>query len=115
MAPKQSPYVLVRGTKTIGEFVRTRRKAAGLTQAQAAGLAGVGTRFLSELERGKETVELGLVLRVLERFGLDLAIAPRGILGGRGTSIVSASESASERPPAEAARHQTRSEGVARK
>ena len=33
----------------------------GLTQAQAAGLAGVGNRFLSELERGKSTVELGRV------------------------------------------------------
>jgi hypothetical protein len=49
-----------------------------LTQAKAAGLLGVGIRFLSELERGKKSVELDLVLRVLDRLGFELAIAPRG-------------------------------------
>ena len=70
---------IVRSTESIGSLVRTRRKAAGLTQAQAAGLAGVGNRFMSELERGKKTVELELVLQVLERLGFELAVAPRGV------------------------------------
>jgi hypothetical protein len=35
-------------------------------------------RFLSELERGKETAEIGKVLRVLERLGLELVVVPRG-------------------------------------
>lgn len=69
---------MVRGVETIGALVRARRKAAGLTQARAAGLAGVGIRFMSELERGKKTLELGLVLEVLERMGFELAIVPRG-------------------------------------
>lgn len=54
------------------------RGSSGLDQATAAGLAGVGPRFLSELERGKETVRLGLVLQVLDRLGLELWVAPRG-------------------------------------
>jgi len=41
-------------------------------------LAGVGERFLSELERGKPTAEIGLVFRVLDRFGLTLVVARRG-------------------------------------
>lgn len=73
-----APPVLVKDAASIGALVRARRLASGLTQAQAAGLAGVGTRFLSELERGKQTVELHRVLQVLERFGFELAIAPRG-------------------------------------
>ena len=46
----------------------------GLSQLNAAGLCGVGERFLSELERGKPTVELGKVLQVLNRLGLHLVL-----------------------------------------
>jgi len=62
-----------------GAFVRRRRKAGGLTQAELAELAGVGTRFVSELERGKPTLRLDKVNRVLAVFGkcLSLADAPR--------------------------------------
>lgn len=62
----------------IGKLVRTRRKAAGLTLKDAAGMAGVGVRFLSELERGKATLQLGLAIAVLQVFGLELHILPRG-------------------------------------
>lgn len=64
--------------RQLGELVRERRKQAGLTLQQAAELAGVGTRFLSELERGKATVRLGLALQVFELFGLELWAARRG-------------------------------------
>ena len=68
----------IRTTKELGELLRIYRKSRGLTQASAAALAGVGERFLSELERGKTTAELGLVLKVIERFGLKLIVARRG-------------------------------------
>ncbi len=63
----------------IGTFVRQRRKANGLTQQQLAELAGVARRFVSELERGKETVRLGAVNQVLAVFGKTLGVieAPR--------------------------------------
>ncbi len=62
----------------IGKLVRARRKAAGLTLKDAAGMAGVGVRFLSELERGKATLQLGLAIAVLQVFGLELHVLPRG-------------------------------------
>ncbi len=70
-------FVLVKNASGVGGLVRARRRAAGLTQAQAAGLAGVGTRFLAELERGKKTLRFDHVLQVLERLGFEIAVAPR--------------------------------------
>lgn len=65
--------------KEIGEFVRARRKASGLNQQQLGELAGVGTRFVSELERGKPTVRLDTVSKVVAVFGKTLGLidAPR--------------------------------------
>jgi HTH-type transcriptional regulator/antitoxin HipB len=56
----------------LGAMIRARRKALGVTQAELAGLSGVGPRFIVELERGKPTAELGKVLRVLERLGVRI-------------------------------------------
>ena len=73
-----APYGKIQSTKQLGAVVRRRRKDSGVLQADAAALAGVGERFLSELERGKETAEVGKVLQVLERLGLELIVLPRG-------------------------------------
>ena len=62
----------------IGQLVRQRRKEAGMTLKEAAALAGVGVRFLSELERGKPTLQLGLAISVLQLFGLELHVEQRG-------------------------------------
>ena len=72
----------IRTTEDLGHAVRNARIAAGLDQITAAGLLGVGPRFLGELERGKPTVRLHLVLRVLERLGLELDLRPRGESAG---------------------------------
>lgn len=61
----------------IGAYVRERRKANGLTQCELGELAGVGTRFVSELERGKTTVRLDAVERVLAVFGKRLGVVDR--------------------------------------
>ena len=76
------PYGKICTVAEIGALVRRRRMEDGVYQSEAAGLAGVGTRFLSELERGKETAEIGKVLRVMERLGLVVWVAPRGISPG---------------------------------
>ncbi|MFO0904201.1 MAG: helix-turn-helix domain-containing protein [Pirellulales bacterium] len=68
----------ITNARDLGQLVRQRRQAAGLTLRDAAGMAGVGVRFLSELERGKATMQLGLVLEVLQLFGLELEVRPRG-------------------------------------
>jgi y4mF family transcriptional regulator len=56
----------------VGAIVRERRTAAGLTQRELAELAGVGVRLVSELERGKPTLRMDAVNRVLAVFGLML-------------------------------------------
>ncbi len=70
--------VQVETPKEVGDLVRQRRKEAGLTLKEAAGMAGVGVRFLSELERGKPTLQLGLAIQVLHLFGLELHVRARG-------------------------------------
>ncbi|MBI5201196.1 MAG: helix-turn-helix transcriptional regulator [Elusimicrobia bacterium] len=65
---------LAKSADDIGRIIRQARKDAGLKQAQAAALCGVGTRFLSDLENGKPTLQLGKVLKVLHGFGLRVLI-----------------------------------------
>ena len=54
-----------------------KRKEIGIRQEVAAGMTGVGTKFLSQLENGKETAELGKTLQVLQKMGLELYVFPR--------------------------------------
>ena len=62
--------------KQIGQLVRGTRRAQGLRQDQLAAAAGVGVRFLVEVERGKPTAQLGKVLAVLDALGCTLRIEP---------------------------------------
>jgi y4mF family transcriptional regulator len=63
----------------LGAAVRQARKARGLRLEDLAAAAGVGPRFLGELERGKPTVRLDAVLRVVGALGLRLTVEdPRG-------------------------------------
>jgi len=72
------PYGKIDSVDAIGRLLRQKRKADGLTQAEAAGLCGVGVRFFSEVENGKPTAEVGRVLRILRGLGLELTVTPRG-------------------------------------
>ncbi|MFZ1321834.1 MAG: type II toxin-antitoxin system Y4mF family antitoxin [Ignavibacteria bacterium] len=53
----------------LNEFVKEKRKLTNLTQSEMAEKAGVGLRFVRELERGKETLRLDKVNQVLKLFG----------------------------------------------
>jgi HTH-type transcriptional regulator/antitoxin HipB len=66
--------ITLRSIHDLSQAIRERRKELGLTQADAAGLVGVGVRFLSELERGKPTLEVGKVLQVIHGFGFSLSM-----------------------------------------
>lgn len=61
-------------TQAIGQLVKATRKAQGLTQEQLAATAGVGVRFIRELEQGKPSCHIGKVLAVLAMLGLDLML-----------------------------------------
>ena len=56
---------------TIGEYIKTERKKAGLTQEEFAMREGLGLRFVRELEQGKETVRLDKVNQALSMFGME--------------------------------------------
>lgn len=56
----------------LNDFVREKRKSVKLTQPELAAKAGVGLRFLRELEDGKETVRLDKVNQVLRLFGHEV-------------------------------------------
>jgi len=60
-----------------GELVRNRRKTLGMNQADLALVAGTGLRFISDLENGKETCELGKALKVLENLGIETVFEAR--------------------------------------
>ncbi|MEE1885075.1 helix-turn-helix transcriptional regulator [Pedobacter flavus] len=60
--------------KSISTFIKNSRKKHKLTQEELAFKAGVGLRFLRELERGKETVRLDKVNVVLNMFGKELGV-----------------------------------------
>lgn len=57
----------------LSEFIKARRKLVGLTQPELAGKAGVGLRFVRELEQGKATLRLDKVNQVLQLFGYEMA------------------------------------------
>lgn len=61
----------------LGASIRHARKAMGLRQAEAALLCGVGVRYLSDLENGKETIRLGPALKVIAGLGLVLSIGQK--------------------------------------
>jgi len=54
------------------QFVKQRRKQLGLTQQDLAERAGVGLRFIRDLEQGKETLRMDKVNEVLALFGHEL-------------------------------------------
>lgn len=64
----------IRDTKALGALIRKLRRERGVTQVQLAGLAGVGERFVSEVERGKSTAEVGLVMKLVERLGFRVYV-----------------------------------------
>ena len=59
----------------IGDIIRATRKAAGLRQDELAGAAGVGLRFIVDLEAGKPTAQIGKTLHVLAALGCSVNIA----------------------------------------
>lgn len=79
-----NPYGKIRTSQDLGRLIRLRRRESGIAQADAAALSGVGPRYLSELERGKESAELGKALLVLQRLGLDVWVLPRGAMPEKG-------------------------------
>jgi y4mF family transcriptional regulator len=63
-------------SQQIGQLIRDTRKKLGVTQKDLALTSGTGLRFVIDLERGKETCEIGKALRVLQTLGIKLTLTP---------------------------------------
>jgi len=60
----------------IGRLARQTRRDLGVTQRDLALTSGTGLRFIIELEKGKETAEIGKVLTVLQTLGIQITLTP---------------------------------------
>lgn len=78
MMKDDRPYGAIRTAGELGRVARTHRKSRRLTLETISGLGNLSTRFLSEFERGKETAEIGKILKALRTLGLEVIIQPRG-------------------------------------
>ena len=67
----------------IGRIVATARRRRGLSQAALARALGVTQNWISEIERGKETAQIGRILRVLSFLGVRLAVGEAPWIAGR--------------------------------
>lgn len=72
----QSPYGVVTKLETIGALARHHRKTQKATLETVRELSGLGLRFLSDFERGKNC-RIGKVLLALRHYGLEVVIVPR--------------------------------------
>ena len=62
--------------KQIGAVIRETRKNLGVTQKDLALTSGTGIRFIIDLEKGKDTCEIGKALRVLNTLGIKITLTP---------------------------------------
>ncbi len=65
----------IRSPQQLGDALRVARKQLALTQPQLALAAGVGVRFIVDLEAGKPTVRLENVLRVIDALGGEIHLS----------------------------------------
>lgn len=64
------------GPMTLSDFLKDKRKKLNLTQQQLSDKAGVGLRFIRDLEQGKTTLRMDKVNQVLKLFGQELGPQP---------------------------------------
>ena len=70
-------YGSIHSTAELGALARRHRKSRDITLQTLSGVANLNMRFLSEFERGKETAEIGKVIKALSTLGLEIVIQPR--------------------------------------
>ena len=64
-------------TNDFGKAIRNRGKELGYTQSYISDVTGFSASFISDLENGKPTIELGRALHLAQMLGLDLSISKR--------------------------------------
>ena len=72
------PVSCIHNASELGKLIRLFRVSQHFTLEKVSGMTNIGMRFLSELERGKETAQLGKVLQIINQLGLEVVIQARG-------------------------------------
>ena len=70
--------MIITDATSFGQTIRKRRKELGYTQAFVAEFSGFSVSFISDLENGKSTAELGKAIYLANLMGLDCSLIPRG-------------------------------------
>jgi len=70
---------IVRSAAELGQAARQQRKRQQVSITEVAPLINLGPRFISEVERGKDTAEIGKVLQLLDGLGLAVLILPKSV------------------------------------
>ncbi len=65
-------------SKEFGNAIKIRRKELGYTQKYLSDFTGYSASFISELENGKPTIEIGKALRLANLLGMDILLEERG-------------------------------------
>ena len=65
-------------TASLGNVIRSRRKELNYTQGYISEITGLSVSFLSDLENGKPTAEIGKTIEVINLLGLDILVEARG-------------------------------------
>ena len=68
---------MITDAKDFGDTLRRRRKELGYTQAFLSEFSGFSVTFISDLENGKSTAELGKAIYLANLLGLDCTLTPR--------------------------------------
>ena len=69
---------MITDAKEFGQALRCRRKELGYTQVFLSDFCGLSVTFISDLENGKSTAELGKAIYLTNLLGLDYTLTPRG-------------------------------------
>lgn len=69
-----SELTLFNSMSELGKLIKKHRKSRNLTQMQVSQILGSGLRFISDIESGKDTAQIGMVLKLLELLKIRIAL-----------------------------------------
>ena len=68
----------INDTKSFGDVIKERRKKLGYTQKYISDVTGISASFISDLENGKSTIEIGKAIYLANLLGIDVVLNERG-------------------------------------
>ena len=70
--------MIITDTIALGKMIKARRKELGVTQAYLSEVTGLSTTFISDVENGKSTAEIGRIIKLINILGMDFIVESRG-------------------------------------